>query len=115
PRVLKRTRGIPGVLVSVKYGIFVRTNCWNNPVLRHEFEGSLNEGTYMSTVIMPAIQAALKGTPFIISCGERQSCASADRKGGKRGRKPDIMVEVRQEKTAYWLRKSCKPQKGQFV
>lgn len=66
-----------------------------------EFEGSLNEGTYMSTVIMPAIQAALKGTPFIISCGERQSCASADRKGGKRGRKPDIMVEVRQEKTAY--------------
>jgi len=71
-----------------------------------EHEKSLNEGTYVSVVIMPAIRAALKDTPFIISSGERQSCASADRKGGN-GRKPDIMVEVRRENMHEILYAEC--------
>ncbi|CAG8515360.1 10656_t:CDS:2, partial [Paraglomus brasilianum] len=126
------TRGILRVLKK----------CWNNPVLKE----NVNEGTYVNTVIMPVIQAALKDMPLLISCSERQSHASADRKGDI-GRKPDIMVEVERNAQMYeilyaecsrmfspprkklddqvklwrvmndgmyWLRKFCKPEKGQF-
>jgi len=71
-----------------------------------EQSNALNEGTYVNTVIMPVIHAVLKGMPFgscmFISCGERHSSASADRKDNlNRGRKPDLMVEVKRNSSLY--------------
>ncbi|CAG8713211.1 7977_t:CDS:2, partial [Racocetra persica] len=71
---------------------------WNNPALNSDVAGTLNEGTYQSTVIVPFIRAVLKNLPFgsssFISTSERESIASADRKDGQMGRRPDIMFIV---------------------
>src|SRR6185437_8694676 len=84
----------------VKEIFSVLEDIWNNPALDSEVSKSLNEGTYQSTVIVPAIRAVLGNLPFrtssFISTSERQSVASADRKGsGQMGRRPDIMLTVR--------------------
>ena len=39
-------------------------NSWNNPAFSSEFVKSQNEGTYVTNVIVPAIQATLKGLPL---------------------------------------------------
>ncbi|CAG8794676.1 20074_t:CDS:2, partial [Racocetra persica] len=72
---------------------------WNNLALNFEVAGTLNEGTYQSTVIVPFIQAVLKDLLFrslFISISERESAASADRKGnGQAGRCLDVMFMVK--------------------
>jgi hypothetical protein len=37
---------------------------WNNPTFSSEFAKSQNEGTYVTNVIVPAIQATLEGLPL---------------------------------------------------
>src|SRR3954454_9284695 len=37
---------------------------WNNPAFSSEFAKSQNEGTYVTNVIVPAIQTTLKGLPL---------------------------------------------------
>ncbi|RHZ80849.1 hypothetical protein Glove_131g97 [Diversispora epigaea] len=58
---------------------------WNNPALTSEMAKTLNEGTYQFTVIVLTIRAVLKNLPLgplsFISTSERQSIASADRRG----------------------------------
>ncbi|RHZ84499.1 hypothetical protein Glove_80g10 [Diversispora epigaea] len=70
---------------------------WNNPALSYEVAKTLNEGTYQSTVIVLTIRAVLKNLPLgsssFISTSERQSIASADRRGV--GRRPDIMFVIK--------------------
>ena len=73
---------------------------WINPAFDSKIAKSLNEGTYQSTVILMSIRAVLKNLPFrlsaFISTSERQSIASADRKGEeKMGRRPDIMYVIK--------------------
>ncbi|CAG8750933.1 1030_t:CDS:2, partial [Acaulospora morrowiae] len=106
---------------------------WNNPALDSEISKSLNEGTYQSTVIVPVIRAVLRNLPFrtpsFITTSEKQSIASADRKGdGKMGRRPDIMLAMSPQKKIddeiklwretnnglYWTRKTLNPDKDQF-
>ncbi|RHZ89310.1 hypothetical protein Glove_16g162 [Diversispora epigaea] len=69
---------------------------WNNSALTSEMAKTLNEGTYQSTVIVLTIQTVLKNLPLgslsFISISERQSIASADRRGT--GRRPDIMFII---------------------
>jgi len=83
---------------------------------------SLNEGTYVTNVIVPAIQATLKNLPLgkstFISSSERQSSASADRKGdGRSGRRPDVMIVMKHNEKNYEIlftecsRLSCTAQK----
>jgi hypothetical protein len=36
-------------------------NSWNNPAFSSKFVKSQNEGTYVTNIIVPAIQATLKG------------------------------------------------------
>ncbi|CAG8561942.1 14946_t:CDS:2 [Acaulospora morrowiae] len=61
-------------------------DAWKNHSFRPDFLESLNEGTYTSNVILPAIRATLQDLPLgqssFISSFEKQSNASADRKGG---------------------------------
>ncbi|CAH1765876.1 15529_t:CDS:2, partial [Entrophospora sp. SA101] len=79
-----------------------------------EFAESLNEGTYVTNIIVPAIRALLKNLPYgmstFISTSERQSIASADRKRGsndegktKLGRRPDIMFVMKDRGKKYEL------------
>ncbi|CAG8634224.1 42724_t:CDS:2 [Gigaspora margarita] len=87
-------------ILSVVNEIFkTMEDIWNNSALNFEVAGVLNEGTYQSTVIVPFIRAVLKNLPFrflFISTSERESIASADRKGdSKVGRRPDIMFMVK--------------------
>ena len=70
--------------------MYYRNNTWMNSAFNSEFVKSLNEGTYLCNVIIPAIQAALHDLPLgksaFVSSFERQSNASADRCGdGKSG------------------------------
>ncbi|KAG9287403.1 hypothetical protein G9A89_023775 [Geosiphon pyriformis] len=86
----------------------VLKDIWNNSAFSPEFAETLNEGTYQSTVIVSVIRAALKNLPFgdslFISTSEKQSIASADRKGeGHTGRRPDIMLEVKYLETVFEL------------
>jgi len=85
-----------------------RNDVWNNPAFGPDFEDSLNEGTYVTNVIIPSIRSALKNLPFgknaFISTSERQSLASADRKGdGQMGRRPDMMFEFKYNGKVYEL------------
>ncbi|POG72516.1 hypothetical protein GLOIN_2v1773503 [Rhizophagus irregularis DAOM 181602=DAOM 197198] len=75
-----------------------------------------------SRILVPAIRATLKGLPLgrssYVSSAERQSSASADRKGeGRTGRRPDIMFVMKHDGKKYELiyvessRLSCIPQK----
>ncbi|RHZ81018.1 hypothetical protein Glove_128g5 [Diversispora epigaea] len=83
---------------TVKEIFALLKDIWINPAFNSDLAKSLNEGTYQSTVIFLSIWAILKNLPFglssFISTSERQSIASADRKG-KIGRKPDIMYVVK--------------------
>ncbi|RGB32663.1 hypothetical protein C1646_762600 [Rhizophagus diaphanus] len=105
------------------------SDSWNNPAFGVNFVESLNEGIYVTNVIVPAIQATLKNLPLgkstFVSSSERQSSASADRKGdGQSGRRPDVMIRKRRDDQVklwrevndgmYWTRKSCKPDKDEF-
>ncbi|RHZ43982.1 hypothetical protein Glove_784g14 [Diversispora epigaea] len=73
---------------------------WNNQAFDPEFAKLQSEGTYVNNVILPAIRATLKCLPLgkstFVSSSERQSSASADRKGdGRLGRRPDIMFVMK--------------------
>ncbi|CAG8559413.1 4784_t:CDS:2 [Paraglomus brasilianum] len=63
----------------------VLSDTWKNSAFSSEFVESISEGTYVSNVIVPAIRASLKNVPLekssFVSTSERQSSASADRKG----------------------------------
>ncbi|RIB21114.1 hypothetical protein C2G38_2177537 [Gigaspora rosea] len=61
-----------------------------------------SEGTYVTDIITPSIRALLKGLPFrqfaFISTAERQSAASASRKGkGYIRKQPDFMYLQKRE------------------
>ncbi|CAG8540717.1 12116_t:CDS:2 [Cetraspora pellucida] len=43
-------------------------NSWNNPAFGPEHAESLNEGTYVTNMIVPAIQASLKNLPYGKNC-----------------------------------------------
>ncbi|RGB23410.1 hypothetical protein C1646_806572 [Rhizophagus diaphanus] len=90
---------------------------WNNSAFSSEFAKSQNEGTYVTNVIVPAIQVTLKGLPLGRSSYVSR-LASADRKGeGQTGRQPDIMFVMKHDGKKYELiyvessRLSCTPQK----
>ncbi|RHZ81501.1 hypothetical protein Glove_120g7 [Diversispora epigaea] len=90
-----------GVLEKISYVVeevlSTLKDIWNNPALSTEVAKTLNEGTYQSTVIVLTIRAVLKNLPLgplsFISTSERQSIASADRRGV--GRRPDIMFVIK--------------------
>ncbi|CAG8468227.1 699_t:CDS:1 [Ambispora leptoticha] len=84
----------------VKEILNILKDIWNNSAFDPELTKTLNEGTYQSTVIIPVIRASLKNLPirdtFFISISEKQSIASANRKGeGYMRRYPDIMLVVK--------------------
>ncbi|CAG8482118.1 16033_t:CDS:2 [Gigaspora rosea] len=60
----------------------------------------------------------IKGLPFrqaLISTAERQSAASASRKGkGYIGKQPDFMYFKNGKETNNWVRQGCKLEKNQF-
>ncbi|KAF0413849.1 hypothetical protein F8M41_007712 [Gigaspora margarita] len=66
---------------------------WMNPAFYAEFARDQSEGTYVTDVIVSLICATLNQLPIkkyaFLSSAERQSLASADRRG--RGKQPDIM------------------------
>ncbi|CAG8715384.1 14434_t:CDS:2, partial [Racocetra persica] len=116
-------------LLEVASGILHTLNdAWNNPAFSPEFAKLQSEGTYVTNIIVPAIRASLKDLPFgkstFISTAELQSSASADRRGEKRGRRPDIMFvkdkddEIKLWREAndgmYWAHKSTKPDHDEF-
>ncbi|CAB4406784.1 unnamed protein product [Rhizophagus irregularis] len=73
-------------------------NNWSNSAFTSEFAKEQSEGTYVADIIIPSIQAALKGLPFqqsYISTAERQSIASADRIKEGSGKRPDFMYIVK--------------------
>src|SRR5688572_18468571 len=83
-------------------------NTWNNQAFDPEFAKLQSEGTYVNNVILPAIRATLKCLPLgnstFVSSSERQSSASADRKGdGRLGRRPDIMFVMKRGEKNYEL------------
>ena len=65
----------------------IRSDSWNNPAFGMNFVDSLNEGTYVTNIIVSAFWATLKNLPLgkttFISSSERQSSASADRKADR--------------------------------
>ncbi|CAG8855467.1 33043_t:CDS:2, partial [Gigaspora margarita] len=74
---------------------------WMNPAFDAEFASDQSEGTYVTDVIVPLIRATLNKLPIkkyaFLSSAERQSLASADKRG--RGKQPDIMfLEMCREK-----------------
>ena len=53
------------ILSEVTIGILnTLSDSWENPAFGSEFVGSLNEGTYVTNVIVPAIRVTLKSLPF---------------------------------------------------
>ncbi len=53
------------VLSEVTIGILnTLSDSWENPAFSSKFVGSLNEDTYVTNVIVPAIQATLKNLLF---------------------------------------------------
>ncbi|CAG8615392.1 9151_t:CDS:2 [Paraglomus occultum] len=104
-------------------------NVWMNPAFGPELMKTQSEGTYVTDVIIPSIRASLKGLPYrqsaFISTAERQSIASADRKGdGYFGKRPDFIdIKKREDEVKlwretndgmFWVRQGCKPEKDQF-
>ncbi|CAJ0907528.1 11647_t:CDS:2 [Entrophospora sp. SA101] len=87
-------------------GAWKESNSWKNSAFAPEFEVSQNEGTYVMNIIAPSIQAVLKDLPFAkssyISIAEKQSTASADRKG-KFGKRPDLMFILKHKEFVYEL------------
>ncbi|RHZ72309.1 hypothetical protein Glove_243g122 [Diversispora epigaea] len=81
---------------------------WNNQAFDPEFAKLQSEGTYVNNVILLAIRATLKCLPLgkstFVSSSERQSSASANRKGdGRLGRRPDIMFVMKRGEKNYEL------------
>ncbi|RHZ69711.1 hypothetical protein Glove_280g68 [Diversispora epigaea] len=81
---------------------------WRNPAFRSEFISTMNEGTYVNNIIVPLINACLFNNHFgesaFITTFERQSVASADRRGdGRVGRRPDIMFISKEDDKFYEL------------
>ncbi len=67
---------------------------------------SLNEGIYVTNVIVPVIQTILKNLPLgkstFVSSSKHQSSASVNRKGdGQFGRWLDIMIIIKHNKKNY--------------
>ncbi|CAG8520809.1 13246_t:CDS:2 [Gigaspora rosea] len=95
-------------------------NVWRNPAFCPKFEKQQSEGTYVTDVIVPLLRAALKELSVrkitLLSTAERQSVASADRKGdGKQGKRPDVMlIEEGMNDGMTWVHKGCKPDKNEF-
>jgi len=88
--------------------IYIRHNSWNNPAFEMNFVESLNEDTYITNVIIPAIRTTLKNLPLekitFVSSSEHQSSASVDRKGdGQSGKRPDIMFVMKHNGKNYKL------------
>src|SRR4051812_42852404 len=86
----------------------IRSDSWNNLAFGTNFVDSLNEGTYVTNVIVPAFRATLKNLPLgkttFVSSSELQSSASADRKGnGRSGRRPDVMFVMKHNGKNYEL------------
>ncbi len=77
------------VLSEVTIGILnTLSDSWENPAFSSKFVGSLNEDTYVTNVIVPAIQ--------IFFSSECQSTTSANRKGkGQLERRPDIIFVIK--------------------
>ncbi|CAG8706623.1 4015_t:CDS:2, partial [Acaulospora morrowiae] len=106
----------------------VKADVRMNPAFGPELMKTQSEGTYVTDVIIPSIRASLKGLPYrqstFISTAERQSIASADRKGGGHfGKRPDFMYlqkrdgkifELGNKRWYVWVRQGCKPEKDQF-
>ncbi|CAG8624238.1 2439_t:CDS:2, partial [Paraglomus occultum] len=102
----------------------VLKDVWNNPAFNSDLARSVNEETYQSTVIVTTIQAVLKNlpteNPFFVSTSEKQSISSANRKGGNKGRRPDIMFLGNYLETIFELmyiecsRLFCTPQKKTY-
>ncbi|CAG8815232.1 33880_t:CDS:1, partial [Racocetra persica] len=109
------------ILSVVNENFNTMKDVWNNSALNFKVAGMLNERTYQSTIIVPFIQAVLKDFPFrssFISTSERESAASADRKGnGQAKRRPDVMFMVKHLDMLFeimyveCLRLVCTPQK----
>ncbi|CAG8513150.1 7443_t:CDS:2 [Paraglomus occultum] len=83
-------------------------NIWCNPAFDDDFIESLDEGTYVNNVVVSATHASLSDNPFgeraFITTYERQSVASADRRGdGGMGRRPDIMFITKEDSKIYEL------------
>ncbi|CAG8663898.1 4999_t:CDS:2, partial [Dentiscutata heterogama] len=73
------------------------SDIWRNPAFEANIAKTQSEGTYVTDVIVPLLRASLKKLPIrntaFLSTAERQSQASADRKGGEnKGKRPDIML-----------------------
>ncbi|CAG8704289.1 12949_t:CDS:2, partial [Dentiscutata erythropus] len=86
----------------------ILNNSWNNLTFGLEHAESLNERTYVTNMIVPAIQASLKnllyGKNCYISIFKRQSIASSNRKGEERlGRRPDIIFVIKNKGKKYEL------------
>ncbi|CAG8685732.1 5566_t:CDS:1, partial [Ambispora leptoticha] len=105
----------------IKEILNVLKDIWNNSAFSSELAKTLNEGTYQLIVIVSAIRALLKNLPIgdsFISTSEKQSIASANRKGeGYMRRHLDIMLVVKYLETVFELmyvecsRLICTPQK----
>ncbi|RIB16634.1 hypothetical protein C2G38_1495689 [Gigaspora rosea] len=81
---------------------FLMADVWRNPAFGPELMKIQSEGTYVTDIIIPSIRASLKGLPFrqfaFISTAERQSTASANRKGkGHLGKQQDFMYLQKRE------------------
>ncbi|GBB91458.1 hypothetical protein RclHR1_18770013 [Rhizophagus clarus] len=94
-------------LAKITDGILETLNdSWNNSAFSPEEAEVLNEITYLTNLIVPAIRASLKNLPHgkftYISTYERQSIASADRRK-RSGRRPDIIFVMMDRGKKYEL------------
>ncbi|CAG8598209.1 2260_t:CDS:2 [Paraglomus occultum] len=107
------------------------SDIWRNSAFDPKFAKAQSEGTYVTDVIVPLLRVSLKKLPIrntaFLSTAERQSQASADRKGeGKQGKRPDIMfIEERKDDDEvklwremndglYWVYSGSRPNKNEF-
>ncbi|PKK56324.1 hypothetical protein RhiirC2_800266 [Rhizophagus irregularis] len=115
------------VLSEVTIGILnTLSDSWENPAFGSEFVGSLNEGTYVTNVIVPVIRAMLKNLPFgkssFISTSERQSTVfelmytECSRLICSEKKKNDDRIKLWQKANdgMYWVRKGRKPNIDEF-
>ncbi|RIA84924.1 hypothetical protein C1645_741956 [Glomus cerebriforme] len=101
------TNKLPRALLHDRRSIkFIRNDSWNNSAFSPEEAEALNEGTYLTNLIVPAIRTSLKNLPHgkftYISTYERQSIASADRRK-RSGRRPDIIFVMMDRGKKYEL------------
>ncbi|CAG8720182.1 16717_t:CDS:2, partial [Acaulospora morrowiae] len=112
-----------GYQIKMNLAKFIHDGIWkeSNEDIRpfsSELAKTLNEGTYQSIVIVSVIRTTLKNLPigdsFFISTSEKQSIASANRKGSTK--KDDDKIKLWRETNdgLYWIRQSLKPDKDQF-